>query len=86
VRQGIVTGASTRNWNSYGEAVKLDAQITDWQRNLLTDPQTSGGLLVACAPESESAVLEIFRRDGFQPAVIGELAGTIPEQGSIAVI
>ena len=86
VRQGIVTGASTRNWNSYGQAFTLDASIVEWQRNLLTDPQTSGGLLVACAPESEAAVLEIFRRDGFQPAVIGELASAIAGQGSVTVI
>ena len=70
---GIVTGASTRNWNSYGAAVTLGAGMGEWQQALLTDPQTSGGLLVACAAESESDVLAIFRREGFEPAVIGAL-------------
>lgn len=80
-RGGMATGASARNWNSYGDAVRLDAGIADWQRNLLTDPQTSGGLLVACAQESEAAVLDIFRKEGFDPAVIGEL---VEKEGAAA--
>ncbi len=70
---GIVTGASTRNWNSYGAVVTLGDGIAEWQQNLLSDPQTSGGLLVACAPECENEVLEIFRREGFAPVTIGGL-------------
>ena len=50
-QQGHVTGASHRNWASYSDGVELPADLPDWQRHLLTDPQTSGGLLVACAPE-----------------------------------
>ena len=42
--------------------------IADWQKNLLTDPQTSGGLLVACSPESEAEVLALFEREGFGDA------------------
>ena len=75
VRAGIATGASTRNWSSYGGEVSLPAGAPEWQQKLLTDPQTSGGLLVACAPECEAQVLAEFRRDGFQPAVIGQLTG-----------
>jgi selenide,water dikinase len=71
---GFVTGASGRNWASYGKQVTLGGGITAAQKALLTDPQTSGGLLVACAPEAADDVLAIFRREGFdRAAVIGEL-------------
>jgi len=70
---GYVTGASARNWASYGAQVVLEG-AADWQRNLLTDPQTSGGLLVACAPQAAERVLATFREAGFaQAAVIGRL-------------
>ena len=71
---GLLTGASGRNWASYGKDVDLAATITPAQKTLLTDPQTSGGLLVSCAPEAADEVLTIFRREGFdQAAVIGEM-------------
>ena len=71
---GYVTGASGRNWASYGASVALAGGAPDWQRNLLTDPQTSGGLLVACDRATAPTVLEIFKRQGFgQAAIIGEL-------------
>ncbi|OZA29053.1 MAG: selenide, water dikinase SelD [Hydrogenophilales bacterium 17-61-9] len=75
---GHITGASLRNWESYGAEVGLDDGIADWQRAVLTDPQTSGGLLVSCAPESRAAVLAIFSQHGFAAAAeIGQLhAGT----------
>jgi len=73
VREGYVTGASGRNWTGYGEAVTLDNELPAFAGAILTDPQTSGGLLVACAPESADAVLRIFRDEGFaQARVIGE--------------
>ncbi|NTV95847.1 MAG: selenide, water dikinase SelD [Thiobacillus sp.] len=73
-RAGFVTGASGRNWASYGGAVELFGGCQDWQRALLTDPQTSGGLLVACAPEAVDEVMAVFGRHGFgQAAVIGSL-------------
>lgn len=72
-RNGIATGASQRNWQSYGASVQLAAGMAEWQQKILSDPQTSGGLLVACAPGCEAAVLEIFRSEGFSPAAIGEL-------------
>jgi len=68
VKAGIVTGASARNWSGYAKEIRLGAGIEEWQKLLLTDPQTSGGLLVSCAPESEAEVLEIFRRRGFADA------------------
>ena len=69
----LVTGASARNWASYGSEVKLGPAIGDVERALLTDPQTSGGLLVACAAEAADAVLATFRNEGFgSAAIIGE--------------
>ncbi|WP_434644935.1 selenide, water dikinase SelD [Achromobacter piechaudii] len=73
-KDGVITGASGRNWASYGESVRLGARVTDTQRALLTDPQTSGGLLVSCAPEAADAVLALFHDHGFdQAAIIGEM-------------
>ncbi|MEC5218469.1 selenide,water dikinase [Actimicrobium sp. GrIS 1.19] len=71
---GYVTGASGRNWEGYSADVVLDPALTVAQQMLLTDPQTSGGLLVACDAESVDAVLDIFRQGGFaHAAVIGEM-------------
>jgi len=67
-QQGHATGASARNWDSYGASVELASELSDWQRKLLCDPQTSGGLLVACDPASAAAVLDLFRREGFGEA------------------
>jgi selenide,water dikinase len=64
-RRGYVTGASKRNWASYGHELTLPEDLPAWQRNLLSDPQTSGGLLVACSPESTEEVLGLLRRKGF---------------------
>lgn len=73
MREGIFTGASGRNWNAYGSEVSLNVAGNE-ARALLTDPQTSGGLLVSCAPEAVNDVLAIFRADGFnEAAVIGEM-------------
>jgi selenide,water dikinase len=70
---GHITGASGRNWAGYGSEVTLQ-NVTDLQQALLTDPQTSGGLLVACAPAAVEAVMATFRAEGFdRAAVIGEL-------------
>jgi selenide, water dikinase len=70
VSQGLVTGASGRNWASYGGEVTLPAGFADADRALLTDPQTSGGLLVSCAPSATNDVLAIFRREGFEHAAV----------------
>ncbi|GAB1382264.1 selenide, water dikinase SelD [Burkholderiales bacterium] len=72
--QGLVTGASGRNWAAYGHEISLPAGFADAERALLTDPQTSGGLLVACDAASVEAVLAAFRQRGFaQAAVIGRV-------------
>ena len=73
-RAGVATGASARNWSAYGRDIVLASSLDDMAQTLLTDPQTSGGLLVSCAPEAVDKVLAIFRADGFnQAAVIGEM-------------
>ena len=78
-RQGYSTGASQRNWASYGGDVTLPAHTPEWQKNILSDPQTSGGLLAACAPKVAEQVLEIFRQQGFQYAArIGEIKAGAP--------
>jgi selenide,water dikinase len=72
--QGYVTGASGRNWAGYGHDVALSEGITPVERALLTDPQTSGGLLVSCDPDSAEEVLALFRREGFaHAAIVGEV-------------
>ena len=78
-RNGFVTGASKRNWESYGTDVELSPSIEGAARALLTDPQTSGGLLAACAPEAIDAVLDTFHADGFQrAAVVGRFSAGTP--------
>ncbi len=80
---GVVTGAGARNWLGYGDAVTFAPSLDPLAHALLTDPQTSGGLLVSCAPETVDEVLATFKRDGFEWAsVIGEL---VPGEPSITV-
>jgi selenide,water dikinase len=79
VKQGVATGASDRNWKGYGHEVSLPPGAPEWVRKLVTDPQTSGGLLVACAPEAEREVLAAFTQRGFAEArTIGRLAAGAP--------
>ena len=66
--QGMVTGASGRNWAAYGHEAQLSPSLEAIDQALLADPQTSGGLLVACAPESVDDVLAIFHNHGFASA------------------
>ena len=71
---GASTGAATRNWASYGHEVQLPADIDPWQQSILCDPQTSGGLLVACSSQAVDSVLAMFHECGFAAtAPIGEL-------------
>lgn len=73
-QQGFVTGASQRNWKSYGHEVNLASHISEWQCSLLTDPQTSGGLLIACSSEAASAIVQRLHDEGCaHAAVIGSL-------------
>jgi selenide,water dikinase len=77
--QGFVTGASARNWAGYGHQITLGNCIGDRERALLTDPQTSGGLLVACDPSAVADVTALFQADGFaQSAVVGEIVAGTP--------
>ena len=72
---GFVTGASGRNWAGYGAEVVLDPALPAVARDLLTDPQTSGGLLVSCDRGAVEAVLAAFRDGGFEAAaVVGEVS------------
>lgn len=79
VDSGFKTGASGRNWDSYGGLVSLGKGLGETARTLLTDPQTSGGLLVSCAPESVTEVLSLFLQQGFtHVSVIGEILAGEP--------
>ncbi|MFU2487545.1 selenide, water dikinase SelD [Thauera sp. WH-1] len=74
VRDGTATGASARNWASYGDSIALADGAPEWQRKLLTDPQTSGGLLIACAPEAVEAVQAAIRAEqGEAGSVVGTM-------------
>ncbi|HWX37220.1 MAG TPA: selenide, water dikinase SelD [Steroidobacteraceae bacterium] len=78
-QSGVVTGASARNWHSYGADVRLAPHLDAAVQSVLTDPQTSGGLLVACGPEATSNVRSIFARLGFaHAAIIGEMTSGDP--------
>ena len=78
-RDGLVTGASSRNWASYGANVRLAPQVDDAHRALLCDPQTSGGLLIACAHDTVAEVMEIFRQFGCTQAQrIGDMIEGAP--------
>jgi selenide,water dikinase len=78
-REGFSTGASGRNFSGYGTMVRLGDGIDEAGKALLTDPQTSGGLLVACAPDTLDAVMEAFHADGFShAAVVGRIESGTP--------
>jgi selenide, water dikinase len=75
---GFVTGASHRNWASYGEAVSLPTEFDDWRRLLLADPQTSGGLLVACDALAAPAILARIREGDPRAAIVGSVEAGDP--------
>lgn len=71
---GFVTGASTRNWASYGHNMRLPDDYPLWKQQLLTDPQTSGGLLVSCAPQEAGRLLNSIRAAGYPSArIVGKV-------------
>jgi selenide,water dikinase len=73
-RAGVHTGASTRNWASYGDFVRLPGALPDWRRDLLTDPQTSGGLLIAAAADRADALLDLAKARGFAASrIVGQV-------------
>lgn len=83
--QGFVTGASGRNWAGYGAEVALPAGFAAEDQALLSDPQTSGGLLVACTPASLDAVLSTFTRHGFaDAAMVGRVLDRSAAAGTTA--
>lgn len=82
--QGIGPGAIERNWASYGHEVKLSPELPVWSQRLLCDPQTSGGLLAACAPEEVAAVLECFHSAGFLEATTIGIVETGDPQAVVA--
>ncbi len=84
---GHITGASARNWSGYGADVQLPAAGFDAiDQALLSDPQTSGGLLVSCAPGAVQAVMDVFAKHGFaQAAVVGEVAAKAGDRARLIV-
>jgi selenide,water dikinase len=78
VQAGYFTGASERNWSSYRDGVDLLVGLEDWRRSLLTDPQTSGGLLVACDAQAAPAILTRIRAGDPRAAIIGSVEGGDP--------
>jgi selenide,water dikinase len=68
VQSGFVTGASGRNWKSYDTSITLPADTSEWRRQLLCDPQTSGRLLVACACDRADTLLETIIAAGYPAA------------------
>ncbi|HEY2864371.1 MAG TPA: selenide, water dikinase SelD [Casimicrobiaceae bacterium] len=78
-RAGTITEASARNWAGYASEVTLQSADNAVVQALLTDPQTSGGLLVACEPTAIDEVLAVFRNEGFgHAAAIGEIVAGPP--------
>ena len=84
---GHITGASARNWSGYGADVQLPVAGFDAiDQALLSDPQTSGGLLVSCAPDVLADVMAVFERHGFaQAAVVGEVAAKAEDRAGLSV-
>ena len=85
--QGHVTGASGRNWQGYGADVQLPASGFDAiDQALLSDPQTSGGLLVSCSPDAEKEVMAVFVKHGFaQAAVVGSVSSQSGAKAALRV-
>ena len=84
--RGMVTGASGRNWAGYGSDVQLPAGFSAIDQALLTDPQTSGGLLVSCDANAVADVMAVFRRHGFEAAAeIGEVVANGPRGSGLLV-
>ena len=78
-RQKFVTSASVRNWESYADGVVLPPDLPEWRRHLLTDPQTSGGLLIACDAGRADALLSRIVDAGYPYArIIGRTAAGTP--------
>jgi selenide,water dikinase len=82
VKENIFTGASTRNWQGYSDQITSPDDLFIWQKHLLSDPQTSGGLLIACDPVVEKEVLKTLHQDGF---ITAQKIGYLTEGSGIVV-
>lgn len=79
-QEGYNTGAGTRNREAFGADIDMPRDLEEWRRNLLYDPQTSGGLLVAVAPDEAERVLCLFLEQGYGAAsIIGTMVDGIPK-------
>ena len=86
-QQGFITGASGRNWAGYGAEVVLPEGFSSVDQALLSDPQTSGGLLVSCAPEALTQVMAVFKQHGFEDAtVVGKVSHTQGDKPVLRVV
>jgi selenide,water dikinase len=86
-QQGFITGASGRNWAGYGAEVVLPEGFSTVDQALLSDPQTSGGLLVSCAPAALAAVMAVFKQHGFaQATVVGKVSQTQGDKPVLRVV
>jgi selenide,water dikinase len=86
-QQGFITGASGRNWAGYGAEVVLPEGFSAVDQALLSDPQTSGGLLVSCAPDTLHAVMAVFKQHGFaQATVVGKVSQTQGDKPVLRVV
>lgn len=78
-KEGYNTGAANRNWQSFGDNVTVPGDMDQWQKNLLMDPQTSGGLMVSCPPNRADALVALFHEQGYGFAsVVGEMSAGAP--------
>jgi selenide,water dikinase len=81
--EGFITGASTRNWASYGDEVHFVDHTPLWKQQLLTDPQTSGGLLVSCAPDAAERIFATIHSAGYPAA---RVIGAVGEAPSVVTV
>ena len=78
-QNGYKTGAADRNWASFADNVTVPDGMEQWRKNMLMDPQTSGGLLMSCPADQADAVVALFHEQDYGFAtVIGELAAGSP--------
>ncbi len=78
-RNGYNTGAAGSNWAGFADHVTVPDGMEQWRKNMLMDPQTSGGLLVTCPPDRADAVVKLFHEQGYGFAtVIGEMTAGPP--------
>ena len=87
IAQGFLTGASTRNWESYGHDIHLADGLAAMAQTLITDPQTSGGLLVCAAPDAADNVLSQFASYGFGSArIIGRMQSRADKRATVRLV